>query len=57
MGCIKTTEYFMKVVLDSIELRMLRRVDYVRVTDCVPIGPQSVTYLGWDMGVHIVYFP
>ena len=57
MGCIKTTEYFMKVVLDSIELRMLRRVDYVRVTDCVPIGTQSVTYFGWDMGVHIVYFP
>ena len=57
MGCIKTIEYFMKVVLDSIELRMLRRVDYVRVTDCVPIGMQSVTYFGWDMGVHIVYFP
>ena len=53
----KTTEYLrMKGVLDSVELRMLRRADYMRERNILgeshvySYGTPSVLHIGWEIG-------
>ena len=53
----KTTEYLrMKSVLDSIELRMLRRADYMRERNILgeshvySYRTPSVSHIGWEIG-------
>ena len=60
----KTTEYLrMKGVLDSIELRMLRRADYMRECNILREShvhryeTQSVGVNGWELGEQIVCSP
>ena len=63
-GIYKTTEYLrMKGVLDSIELQMLRRADYMRECNILreshvhSYKTQSARVNGWELGEQIVCSP
>ena len=60
----KTTEYLhMEGVLDSIEIRMLRRADYMKERNILrqshihSYETQSVRVNGWELGGQIVCSP